>query len=146
VGPSGEEIHVDEWGRIKVRFLFTRNDDHSHDGGAGANDNDTDSAWVDVLTPWAGEGYGARFLPRIGEIVVIDFFDGNLDRPFVVGRIHEAQRSPTKFDQKGQLPETKKLAGIRSKEIGVKAITNSASMTPRVKSRLNYKVVMGQLS
>ena len=118
VGPSGEEIHVDEWGRIKVRFLFTRNDDHSHDGGAGANDNDTDSAWVDVLTPWAGEGYGARFLPRIGEIVVIDFFDGNLDRPFVVGRIHEAQRSPTKFDQKGQLPETKKLAGIRSKEIG----------------------------
>ncbi|WP_436905905.1 type VI secretion system Vgr family protein [Acinetobacter johnsonii] len=118
VGPSGEEIYVDEWGRIKVRFLFTRNDDHSHDGGAGANDNDTDSAWVDVLTPWAGEGYGARFLPRIGEIVVIDFFDGNLDRPFVVGRIHEAQRSPTKFDQKGQLPETKKLAGIRSKEIG----------------------------
>lgn len=117
VGPAGEEIHVDEWGRIKVRFLFTRSDDHSHDGGAGANNNDTDSAWVDVLTPWAGEGYGARFLPRIGEIVVVDFFDGNIDRPFVVGRIHEAQRSPTKFDNKGQLPDTKKLAGIRSKEV-----------------------------
>ena len=117
VGPSGEEIHVDAWGRIKVRFLFTRSDDHAHDGGAGANDNDTDSAWVDVLTPWAGEGYGARFLPRVDEIVVIDFFDGNIDRPFVLGRIHEAQRSPTQFDAKGQLPETKKLAGIRSKEI-----------------------------
>lgn len=117
VGPAGEEIHVDEWGRIKVRFLFTRSDDHVHDGGAGANNNDTDSAWVDVLTPWAGEGYGARFLPRIGEIVVVDFFDGNIDRPFVVGRIHEAQRSPTKFDNKGQLPDTKKLAGIRSKEV-----------------------------
>ena len=117
VGPSGEEIHVDEWGRIKVRFLFTRNEDHSHDSGAGSNDNDTDSAWVDVLTPWAGEGYGARFLPRIGEIVVIDFFDGNIDRPFVVGRIHEAQRSPTKFDDKGQLPDTKKLAGIKSREV-----------------------------
>jgi type VI secretion system secreted protein VgrG len=117
VGPSGEEIHVDEWGRIKVRFLFTRNEDHSHDGGAGSNDNDTDSAWVDVLTPWAGEGYGARFLPRIGEIVVIDFFDGNIDRPFVVGRIHEAQRSPTKFDDKGQLPDTKKLVGIKSREV-----------------------------
>jgi len=117
VGPSGEEIHVDEWGRIKVRFLFTRNEDHSHDGGAGSNDNDTDSAWVDVLTPWAGEGYGARFLPRIGEIVVIDFFDGNIDRPFVVGRIHEAQRSPTEFDDKGQLPDTKKLAGIKSREV-----------------------------
>ncbi|RYZ88258.1 MAG: type VI secretion system tip protein VgrG, partial [Proteobacteria bacterium] len=117
VGLEGEEIHVDEWGRIKVRFLFTRTDDHQHDGGAGTNDNDTDSAWVDVLTPWAGEGYGARFLPRIGEIVVIDFFDGNIDRPFVIGRLHEAQRSPTKFDDQGQLPETKKLAGIKSKEV-----------------------------
>ena len=117
VGPSDEEIHVDQWGRIKVRFLFTRAEDHDHDGGAGSNDNDTDSAWVDVLTPWAGEGYGARFLPRIDEIVVIDFFDGNIDRPFVVGRIHEAQRSPTKFDRQGQLPDTKKLSGIRSKEV-----------------------------
>ncbi|MDH0719351.1 type VI secretion system tip protein VgrG [Acinetobacter junii] len=116
VGPSGDEIHVDEWGRIKVRFLFTRQEDHNHDGGAGANHNDTDSAWVDVLTPWAGEGYGARFLPRIDEIVVIDFFDGNIDRPFVVGRIHEAQRYPTKFDNAGQLPDTKKLSGIKSKE------------------------------
>ncbi|WP_171356302.1 type VI secretion system Vgr family protein [Acinetobacter sp. SWAC5] len=117
VGPAGEEIHVDKWGRIKVRFLFTRSDDHSHDGGAGSNDTDTDSAWVDVLTPWAGEGYGARFLPRIDEIVVIDFFDGNIDRPFVVGRIHEGARNPTKFDNKGQLPDTKKIAGIRSKEV-----------------------------
>lgn len=117
VGTEGEEIHVDEWGRIKVRFLFTRDEDHSHDGGAGSNDNDTDSAWVDVLTPWAGEGYGARFLPRIGEIVVINFFDCNIDRPYVVGRIHEAHRSPTKFDIKGQLPDTKKLSGIRSKEV-----------------------------
>ncbi|MFW1734981.1 DUF2345 domain-containing protein, partial [Acinetobacter sp. ULE_I001] len=90
--------------------------DNTHDGGAGSNDNDTDSAWVDVLTPWAGEGYGARFLPRIGEIVVIDFFDGNIDRPFVVGRIHEAQRHPSKFDDKGKLPDTKKLAGIKSRE------------------------------
>ena len=115
---DGEEIYVDEWGRIKVRFLFTRSDDNSHDGGAGSNDNDTDSAWVDVLTPWAGEGYGARFLPRKDEIVVIDFFDGNIDRPFVTGRIHEAQRNPTKFDIKGQIPDTKKLSGIRSKEVG----------------------------
>ncbi|OCZ53111.1 type VI secretion system Vgr family protein [Acinetobacter seifertii] len=117
VGPEGEEIYVDEWGRIKVRFLFTRNDDHSHDGGAGTNNNDTDSAWIDVLTPWAGEGYGARFLPRIGEIVVIDFFNGDIDRPFVMGRIHEAQRHPPKFDNKGKLPDTKKLSGIRSKEV-----------------------------
>ncbi|EXW50403.1 rhs element Vgr family protein [Acinetobacter baumannii 44467_7] len=117
VGPEGEGIYVDEWGRIKVRFLFTRSDDHSHDGGAGTNNNDTDSAWIDVLTPWAGEGYGARFLPRIGEIVVINFFNGDIDRPFVMGRVHEAQRHPTKFDNKGKLPDTKKLSGIRSKEV-----------------------------
>ena len=70
-----------------------------------------------MLTPWAGEGYGARFHPRIGEIVVIDFFEGDVDRPFVVGRIHEAERSQTMFDLKGQLPETKKLSGIRSQEV-----------------------------
>ncbi|MFW2079119.1 type VI secretion system Vgr family protein [Acinetobacter sp. ULE_I010] len=118
VGPQGETIYVDQWGRIKVRFLFTRTDDNSHDGGAGSNDNDTDSAWVDVLTSWAGEGYGARFHPRIGEIVVIDFFDGNVDRPFVMGRLHEAERHQTMFDIKGQLPDTKKLSGIRSSEVG----------------------------
>lgn len=117
VGPEGEEIYVDAWGRIKVRFMFTRSDDHAHDGGAGANDNDTDSAWVDVLTPWAGEGYGARFHPRVGEIVVIDFFEGDVDRPFVVGRIHEAERHQTMFDVKGTLPATKKLSGIRSQEV-----------------------------
>lgn len=117
VGPEGETIYIDEWGRVKVRFLFTRSEDHQHDGGAGANDNDTDSAWVDVLTPWAGEGYGARFHPRIGEIVVIDFFEGDIDRPFIVGRIHEAERYQTMFDKKGQLPFTKKLSGIRSQEV-----------------------------
>ncbi|WP_343682893.1 type VI secretion system Vgr family protein [Acinetobacter baylyi] len=117
VGSENEEIHVDEWGRIKVRFLFTRAEDHAHDTGAGSNENDTDSAWIDVLTPWAGEQYGARFLPRVGELVVIDFFDGHVDRPFVIGRIHEGQRSPTKFDVKGQLPATRNLSGIRSKEV-----------------------------
>ena len=117
VGPEGDEIYVDAWGRIKVRFMFTRSDDHAHDGGAGANDNDTDSAWVDVLTPWAGEGYGVRFHPRVGEIVVIDFFEGDVDRPFVVGRIHEAERHQTMFDVKGTLPATKKLSGIRSQEV-----------------------------
>lgn len=117
VGSENEEIHVDEWGRIKVRFLFTRAEDHAHDTGAGSNENDTDSAWVDVLTPWAGEQYGARFLPRVGELVVIDFVDGHVDRPFVIGRIHEGQRSPTKFDVKSQLPATRNLSGIRSKEV-----------------------------
>lgn len=117
VGIDGESIHVDEWGRIKVRFLFTREEDNVHDGGAGSNNTDTDSAWVDVLTPWAGEGYGARFLPRVGTLVVVDFFNNDVDRPFVAGRLHEGQQTPTQFDQKGKLPDTKKLSGIRSQEV-----------------------------
>ena len=72
--------------------------------------------WM-FLTPWAGEGYGVRLHPRIGEIVVIDFFEGDIDRPFVVGRIHEAERRPAMFDAKGELPATKKLSGIRSQEV-----------------------------
>jgi type VI secretion system secreted protein VgrG len=146
VGPSDEEIHVDEWGRIKVRFLFTRKEDHEHDGGAGSNDNDTDSAWIDVLTPWAGEGYGARFLPRIGEIVVINFFDGNIDRPFVTGRIHEAHRSPTKFDNAGKLPDTKSWQGLNPKKFKGKVLTSCALMTPLDRSAHNCKVAMLQVN
>ncbi|MCH2072149.1 DUF2345 domain-containing protein [Acinetobacter pittii] len=148
VGLEGESIHVDQWGRIKVRFLFTRADDHSHDGGAGSNDNDTDSAWVDVLTPWAGAGYGARFLPRVGEIVVIDFFDGNIDRPFVVGRIHEAERHPTQFDQKGQLPDTKKLSGIRSEEVDGKGFNQLRfdDTTGQISAQLQSSHVASQLN
>ncbi|WP_217487716.1 type VI secretion system Vgr family protein [Acinetobacter oleivorans] len=148
VGLEGESIHVDQWGRIKVRFLFTRTDDHSHDGGAGSNDNDTDSAWVDILTPWAGEGYGARFLPRVGEIVVIDFFDGNIDRPFVVGRIHEAERHPTQFDQKGQLPDTKKLSGIRSEEVDGKGFNQLRfdDTTGQISTQLQSSHVVSQLN
>ncbi|KJH64021.1 DUF2345 domain-containing protein [Acinetobacter calcoaceticus] len=148
VGLEGESIHVDQWGRIKVRFLFTRADDHSHDGGAGSNDNDTDSAWVDVLTPWAGVGYGARFLPRVGEIVVIDFFDGNIDRPFVVGRIHEAERHPTQFDQKGQLPDTKKLSGIRSEEVDGKGFNQLRfdDTTGQISAQLQSSHAVSQLN
>ncbi|GEA68355.1 type VI secretion system protein [Acinetobacter pittii] len=148
VGLEGESIHVDQWGRIKVRFLFTRTDDHSHDGGAGSNGNDTDSAWVDVLTPWAGAGYGARFLPRVGEIVVIDFFDGNIDRPFVVGRIHEAERHPTQFDQKGQLPDTKKLSGIRSEEVDGKGFNQLRfdDTTGQISAQLQSSHAVSQLN
>ncbi|MHC3124722.1 type VI secretion system Vgr family protein [Acinetobacter sp. GN11] len=148
VGPAGEEIYVDQWGRIKVRFLFTRADDHRHDGGAGSNDNDTDSAWIDVVTPWAGKGYGARFLPRVGEIVVIDFFDGNIDRPFVVGRIHEAERHPTQFDQKGRLPETKKLSGIRSEEVGGKGFNQLRfdDTTGQISAQLQSSHAVSQLN
>ena len=121
VAANGETIHVDAWGRIKVRFLFTRADDHAHSGGAGSSDTDSDSAWVNVLTPWAGDNsdsnYGVRFLPRAGELVVIDFLDGNADQPMVVGRIHEGSRLPTQFDHQGSLPDTRALSGIKTQEL-----------------------------
>ncbi len=121
VAANGETIHVDAWGRIKVQFLFTRADDHAHSGGAGSSDTDSDSAWVNVLTPWAGDNsdsnYGVRFLPRAGELVVIDFLDGNADQPMVVGRIHEGSRLPTQFDHQGSLPDTRALSGIKTQEI-----------------------------
>ncbi len=121
VSANGDTIHVDAWGRIKVQFLFSRAEDNTHSGGAGSNDSDSDSAWIDVLTPWAGDGeasYGTRFLPRVGEMVVVDFFDGNADHPFVLGRIHEGNRTPTQFDGLGALPDTRALSGIKSQEIG----------------------------
>ncbi|RZA17751.1 MAG: hypothetical protein EOP02_21045 [Proteobacteria bacterium] len=74
VGADNETIHADAWGRIKVQFLFSRAQDNSHSGGAGSSGSDSDSAWVDVLTPWAGDGeasYGARFLPRVGDRISI---------------------------------------------------------------------------
>lgn len=121
VSANGDTIHVDAWGRIKVQFLFSRAEDNAHSGGAGSSESDSDSAWVDVLTPWAGDGeasYGARFLPRVGEMVVVDFFDGNADHPFVLGRIHEGNRTPTQFDGLGALPDTRALSGIKSQEVG----------------------------
>nr|WP_174505251.1 type VI secretion system Vgr family protein [Acinetobacter sp. Marseille-Q1620] len=118
VGVQGETVHVDEWGRIKGQFLFSRQQDNTHDGGAGSNINDTDSAWLPVLTSWAGEGFGARFLPRVNEIAVVFFMNGDIDRPFVLGRLHEGDRHPTKFDTLGKLPDTRYISGIRTNEIG----------------------------
>src|SRR5690606_37580657 len=58
-----------------------------------------------------------RLHPRSGEIVVIDFFEGYIDRPCEEGRINEAERHPTTFDAKGQLPATKELSSIRTQEV-----------------------------
>lgn len=79
VGFEGEEIYVDVWGWIKVCFMFMCSDDYVYDGGVGVNDNDMDLVWVDVLILWVGEGYGVCFYLCVGEIVVIDFFEGDVD-------------------------------------------------------------------
>lgn len=78
VGPPGEEIHVDEFGRVKVQFQWDR---------LGQKD-DKSSCWIRVSQPWAGEGWGAMFIPRIGHEVLVDFLEGDPDRPVITGRVY----------------------------------------------------------
>lgn len=77
-GPSGEEIHTDEYGRIKVQFPWDR---------MGKKD-DQSSVWVRTVMPWVGKGYGFIAVPRIGMEVVIQFERGNIDRPICTGMIY----------------------------------------------------------
>jgi type VI secretion system secreted protein VgrG len=84
VGPSGEEIYTDKYGRIKVQFHWDRE---------GKND-DKSSCWVRVASFWAGKQWGAIHLPRIGQEVVIDFLEGDPDRPIVVGSVYNAENMP----------------------------------------------------
>ena len=78
VGKSGEEIWTDEYGRVKVQFHWDR---------AGKNDENS-SCWVRVAQAWAGKGWGAQFIPRIGQEVVVSFLDGDPDRPLVTGCVY----------------------------------------------------------
>ncbi|MFE8603835.1 type VI secretion system tip protein TssI/VgrG [Archangium violaceum] len=78
VGPSGEEIHVDEWSRVKVQFHWDRE---------GKLDENS-SCWVRVSQPWGGEQWGAMFIPRIGQEVLVDFIEGDPDRPIITGRVY----------------------------------------------------------
>jgi type VI secretion system secreted protein VgrG len=84
VGPSGEEIHTDEHGRIKVQFHWDR---------LGKRD-DKSSCWMRVAQAWAGPGYGAMFLPRVGHEVVVSFVDGDPDRPLVTGSVYHGANVP----------------------------------------------------
>lgn len=84
VGPAGEEIHTDEHGRIKVQFHWDR---------LGALDEHS-SCWVRVMQPWAGAGWGFLFIPRISMEVVVNFVDGDPDRPVVVGTLYNGEHPP----------------------------------------------------
>ena len=83
-GPEGEEIHCDQYGRVKVRFPWDRyseNDEHS-------------SAWLRVSQGWAGGQYGFIALPRIGHEVIVSFLDGDPDQPIITGRTWHAANTP----------------------------------------------------
>ncbi len=117
VGPVNEEVHCDEFGRVKVRFPACRVHDHAHAQGAGASDSDKDSAWLRLAGSWAGAQYGAISLPRAGDEVVVIFLGGDPDKPLIVGRVHGAKTPPPSFSRASKLPGDRYLSGIRSKEV-----------------------------
>ncbi len=81
VGPAGEEIYPDEYGRVKVQFHWDRE----------GNRDENSSCWLRVSQRHAGKGWGDIDLPRIGEEVIVDFLEGDPDRPIVKGRVYNAE-------------------------------------------------------
>jgi len=84
VGPPGEEIYTDEYGRIKVQFIWDREGKH----------NEHSSCFLRVMQIWAGNKWGAMFTPRIGHEVIVDFLDGDPDRPIVAGSVYNGKNKP----------------------------------------------------
>ena len=79
-GPSGEEIYTDQHGRVKIQFHWDREGHY----------NENTSCWVRVSQGWTGKEWGAMALPRVGQEVIVDFLDGDPDRPIVTGRVYHA--------------------------------------------------------
>lgn len=98
-GPSGEEIHTDEYGRIKIQFYWDRD---------GAKDEKT-TCWVRTMMPWTGKNWGAIAIPRIGQEVVISFEEGDPDRPLCVGMLYNDKTMPPYA-----LPENKTQSGVKT--------------------------------
>ena len=98
-GPEGEDVHTDEHGRVKLQFAWDR--EGRFDGGS--------SPWVRVSQPWAGAGFGAMNLPRVGQEVLVAFLDGDPDHPVVVGRMFNAT-APSPY----ALPEHKRRTSLKS--------------------------------
>ncbi|HET7795846.1 MAG TPA: type VI secretion system tip protein TssI/VgrG [Rhizobacter sp.] len=87
VGPSGEEIFTDKYGRVKVQFHWDRE--------AKTKDlKEKSSCWVRVSHPWAGKNFGAIHIPRIGQEVIVDFLEGDPDQPIITGRVYNADQMP----------------------------------------------------
>ena len=100
VGPKGEEIHCDRFGRVKVQFHWDRE---------GAFDEGS-SSWVRVATPLAGARFGMVALPRVGQEVVVDFLEGHPDRPIILGQAYNALHMPP-----WELPDHRTQSGILSR-------------------------------
>ena len=122
VGPENEAVWCDHLGRVKVRFLATRPEDHAHAAGAGSSDSDRDSAWVRVASSWAGNGIGnntqsgARLLPPVGAEVLIGFAGDHPDKPIIIGQVYNGAAPPPAFVREDGLPNTRYQSGLRSRE------------------------------
>jgi type VI secretion system secreted protein VgrG len=99
VGPPGEEIFTDKYGRVKVQFHWDRE---------GKRDENS-SCWIRVSQPWAGKLWGGMQIPRIGQEVVVDFLEGDPDRPVITGRVYNAAQMPP-----WELPDKKVVSGFKS--------------------------------
>ncbi|UXO69060.1 type VI secretion system tip protein TssI/VgrG [Pantoea dispersa] len=84
VGPAGESIWTDRYGRVKVKFHWDRL----------AKGDDTSSCWVRVSSAWAGQGFGGVQIPRVNDEVVVDFINGDPDRPLIIGRVYNEASMP----------------------------------------------------
>ncbi|WP_246879400.1 type VI secretion system Vgr family protein [Chromobacterium violaceum] len=113
VGPAGEEVHTDEQGRVKVQFHWQRPEEHLT---IGAGMDDKSSCWLRVAMPNAGVGWGHQFIPRIGQEVLVNFIEGDIDRPLITGVLYNGSHPPPDFSGAGSLPANKTLSGIKSKE------------------------------
>ncbi len=82
VGPPGEEIWTDAYGRVKVQFHWDRYGEM----------NQESSCWVRVSQLWAGGRWGSMHIPRVGQEVIVDFLEGDPDRPIVTGRVYNADQ------------------------------------------------------
>lgn len=100
VGPSGEEIYTDEYGRVKVQFHWDR---------YGKN-NQNSSCWVRVSQYWAGNQWGSIHIPRIGQEVIVSFMEGDPDKPVITGRLYNAVNMPPYT-----LPDDKTQSGVKTR-------------------------------
>ncbi|WP_081543611.1 type VI secretion system Vgr family protein [Chromobacterium violaceum] len=113
VGPAGEEVHTDQHGRVKVQFHWQRPEEHPT---IGAGMDDKSSCWLRVAMPSAGAAWGHQFIPRIGQEVLVNFIEGDIDRPLITGVLYNGSHPTPDFSGAGSLPANKTLSGIKSKE------------------------------
>jgi type VI secretion system secreted protein VgrG len=100
VGPKGEEIYTDKYGRVKVQFHWDRQGQY----------NEKSSAWIRVSSAWTGKGYGFIGIPRVGQEVIVSFLDGNPDRPLVTGCLYNEENLPA-----WGFPEAAHQTGIQTR-------------------------------